>query len=120
MNDLPITEDLDFHYLLELMPSLSDEPEFAWLPELFVLVGYESLIQLCKYAGGESIKIPTLDALSDSVDALKWFYNVYIKKSASANDIPWNLQNIVNKVVIRYAVDGACENTANAEISTNL
>ena len=49
---LPITEELDFAYLLSLLPPLKDEPEFAWLPELFSIVGHESLIRLCKYAGG--------------------------------------------------------------------
>ena len=36
---LPITEELDFAYLLELMPPLHDIPEFSWLPELFAIIG---------------------------------------------------------------------------------
>lgn len=97
-NDLPITEDLDFHYLLGLMPPLHDEPEFAWLPELFSIVGHESLITLCKYAGGEVIKIPTLDQLSKSIEALQWFYDVKIKKSKSISDVPPDVSTLFIKI----------------------
>ena len=69
--DLPITEELDFHYLLELMPPLHNIPEFAWLPELFSIIGYEKLIQLCKYAGGETIAIPTIEELTSSIESLQ-------------------------------------------------
>lgn len=99
---LPVTEELDFHYLLGLLPPLHDVPEFSWLPELFSIVGHESLIKLCKYAGGETIKIPTLDELSESVDALQQFYDVYIKKSKSESEIPKELFEIVSKIKAVY------------------
>lgn len=99
---LPITEELDFHYLLGLMPPLHDVPEFSWLPELFSIVGYESLIKLCKYSGGELIRIPTLDELSKSIDALQWFYDVYIKKSKSESEIPDGLSELLDKIRVVY------------------
>lgn len=103
---LPITEDLDFHYLLGLMPPLHNEPEFAWLPELFSTIGYESLITLCKYAGGETIKIPTLDQLSRSIDALQYFYDVDIKKCKVCSEIPSDLSDLYAKIhEVYYARD---------------
>ena len=48
---LPATEELDFAYLLELMPPLHNIEEFAWLPELFSIIGVEKLVLLCRYAG---------------------------------------------------------------------
>ena len=60
---LSITEESDFAYLLELMLPLHNVPEFAWLPELFSIIGYEKLLLLCKYAGGETIAIPTIDQI---------------------------------------------------------
>lgn len=95
---LPITEELDFHYLLGMMPPLHSEPEFAWLPELFSIVGYESLITLCKYAGGERIQIPTLSQLSDSIDALDWFNKVHIKQTHSVAEVPANLHTLFQKI----------------------
>lgn len=76
---LPITEELDFAYLLELMTPLHDVEGFCWLPELFSIVGHESLINLCRYAGGETVQIPTLDELECSIEALQLFYDINIK-----------------------------------------
>lgn len=86
-NNLPVTEEIDFQYLLGLMRPLHDIDEFAWLPELFVLVGHEKLIDLCRYCGGETITIPTLGQLSDSIDALQEYYNIYVKQLKSIDDI---------------------------------
>lgn len=101
-NKLPLTEELDFHYLLSLMPPLHDIPEFSWLPELFSIVGHESLIKLCKYAGGEIIRIPTIDELNESILALQWFYDIYIKKCKSISDVPEDLVETVSKVFEVY------------------
>ena len=90
MSKLNRTEDLDFHYLLSLMPS--------WLPELFSTIGHESLIKLCKYAGGETIRIPTLYELSDSIDALQSYYDVYIKHAYTPEEIPTKLKDLVKKI----------------------
>lgn len=97
-NSLPATEELDFVYLLELMPPLHDVPEFAWLPELFSIIGHESLITLCKYAGGEIIKIPTLDQLTDSIEALQWFYDIEIKKSKERIELPVKYTLLYNRM----------------------
>ena len=100
--ELDLRESSDFQYLLELMLPLYREPGFAWLPELFSIVGYESLVKLCKYAGGEKIKIPTLDELSDSIEALDWYYKVWISKKCNITEIPPNLHNLVKKIAEVY------------------
>lgn len=99
---LPITEELDFHYLLTLMPPLHDQPEFSWLPELFSIVGHESLIQLCKYAGGETITIPTLDQLSSSLESLQWFYDVNISKKHVESEVPDHLKELYTRICEVY------------------
>lgn len=103
-NKLPITEELDFAYLLELMPPLHNVPEFAWLPELFSIIGHEKLILLCNYAGGETIKIPTLDELTRSIDALQWFYDINIKHIKSISDVPKQLLPLYSTIVEVYNV----------------
>lgn len=75
---LSLTDEINLHYLLELMPPLYDIPEFTILPELFATVGIDSLIDLCKYAGGETVRIPTLSELYDAIIALDIFYNRHI------------------------------------------
>lgn len=96
--DLSLTEELDFQYLLQLLPPLADTPEFAWLPELFSIIGAKNLITLCKYAGGETITIPTLDQLSKNIDALQWYYDVYITHKKELGEIPANICALVMKI----------------------
>ena len=95
---LSITESSDFHSLLELMLPLYDQDEFAWLPELFSIIGHKELILLCKYAGGETIKIPTLDELITAVEALNWYYLVYISHKKYKKSIPPEYLSLVNKI----------------------
>lgn len=95
---LPLTEELDFHYLLELMPVLHGIDRFTWLPELFSIIGVNCLLKLCQYAGGELIRIPTVDELRDSIESLQWFYDVYISEVKEAQGIPYRLLPLVNKI----------------------
>lgn len=95
---LNITESSDFHYLLELMMPLYDIEEFAWLPELFSIIGHEKLLLLAKYAGGESIKIPTIDQINNALEALDWFYRVYITKKKRRKSIPKEYLELVDKI----------------------
>jgi hypothetical protein len=100
--ELSITEELDFQYLLQLLPPLEDTPEFAWLPELFSIIGARKLITLCKYAGGETIKIPTIEQLSKDIDALQWYYDVYISHKKSVDEIPIEFIDLVLKIKSVY------------------
>lgn len=92
---LPITEELDFSYLLTMMRSLFNEPMYEWLPELFCLIDFENLLNLVKYCGGETIKIPTMDQMNCAIQSLQWAYDVYIKQSHSEGDIPEELKHNV-------------------------
>ena len=98
-NDLPLTEELDFAYLLELMPAVHSIPEYALLPELFSIIGHERLILLCKYAGGETIRIPELETLVDSIEALQCFYDINIKHTKQVTDVPDNLLGLYKDIV---------------------
>lgn len=101
-NKLPVTEELDFAYLLTLMPPLYNIPEFAWLPELFSIIGHEKLITLSKYCGGERIRIPTLEQLSDAIDALQWFYDINIKHCKTLAEVPIRLMPLIKSIEYTY------------------
>lgn len=95
---LPITEELDFHYLLNLMSPLKGVPGFQWLPELFSTIGEDSLVLLCQCAGGETIRIPTINELTECINALQCFYDVYIKHRITEYEIPDTLLPLVQKI----------------------
>lgn len=96
-NNLPITEELDFAYLLELMRPLKNDPTYAWLPELFSLIGHEKLLLLCKYAGGQTIKLPTLEDLNFAVESMQWFYECEVK-GVSLDSMPLRFQSEVMRI----------------------
>lgn len=100
--ELPVTEELDFQYLLQLLPPLEDTPEFANLPELFSILGAKNLIKLCKYAGGETIKLPTLEQLLKDIQALQWYYDVYISHKKTVMDIPPELYELISRIKTTY------------------
>lgn len=104
-NKLPIVEEIDFHYLLGLMQPLEHTSEFAWLPELFSIIGVDSLIELCRYAGGETIKIPTIDQLSNCIDALQCFYDADITHKILDSEIPSKYRNLVDIIRGVYNAD---------------
>jgi len=104
--DLLLTEELDFAYLLELMPPLEGVEEFALLPELFSIIGHEKLLLLCNYAGGETIRIPTLQELADSIEALQWFYDVHVVKKKDIQDVPENVVPLYIKICEVYFANG--------------
>jgi len=97
-NELSATEYSDFHCLLELMLPLYQIDEYAWLPELFSIIGHDKLMTLAKYAGGATIRIPTLEELSDAIEALDWYYKVYIKKNKYRKSIPDKYVELVDKI----------------------
>ena len=97
-NKLSITESSDFYLLLELMVPLYNVEEYAWLPELFSIIGHERLMLLAKYAGGETIKIPTISELIKALEALDWYYKVYIKKCNYKKSIPVEYVELVDKI----------------------
>jgi len=101
--ELSISEELDFQYLLQLLPPLEGEPEFSWLPELFSIIGAKNLITLCKYAGGEIIKIPTTEQLAQDIEALQWYYDIYIAHKKSVGEVPADLCALVSKIRSIYS-----------------
>ena len=101
--DLSIGEELDFQYLLQLLPPLEGEPEFSWLPELFSIIGAKNLITLCRYAGGETIKIPTTEQLAKDIEALQWYYDIYIAHRKSVGEVPADLYALVMKIKSVYS-----------------
>ena len=98
MSKLPIDEELDFHYLLTLMQPLSGIPEYSWLPELFAILGHEQLLLLAKYAGGEVIRIPTTEEIANSIQTLRWFYRMYIKKDCTIRSVPSEQRDLLAKI----------------------
>lgn len=107
LSKLPAKEEIDFCYLLALLPMLKGIPEYSCLPELFSIIGHEKMIDLCKFAGGECIMIPTLEELSKSIESLKWYYSIFITDSKSIDEVPDEYRNEVLKI-LKQTVKNKC------------
>lgn len=99
---LSLTDEINLHYLLELMPPLYDVPEFTILPELFSTIGIDSLLDLCRYAGGETIRIPTITELSTAILALDVFYTRDILKQEYGADVSVGVLKLYERIKAVY------------------
>ena len=95
---LSFVDSSNFQYLLELFMPLYQMPEYAWLPELFSIIGHERLIKLCKYCGGETIKVPTLSELLFSIEGLEWYFKSSVSNECTSAEIPPKYADIVSKI----------------------
>ena len=95
---LNLRESSDFACLLELMLPLKDDPQYACLPELFSILGHEKLLLLAKYAGGTTVKIPTVEELQTCVEALQWYYDIHIAKTKKLTHSPFKCRPIIHRL----------------------
>ena len=51
----------------------------------------------------ETIKIPTLKQLLKDIEALQWYYDVYVTKKKYDFEIPDNLKKLVEIIRTTYA-----------------
>lgn len=69
--ELAKLNDVDIYSLIMFaLYKMKDIPEYSTLSELAYLLDKDSLLKLCEYFGGLTIKIPTVDELESIVYSL--------------------------------------------------
>lgn len=68
-----------YSLMLFAMFKLRDVPEYATLSELVYILDKNSLLKLCEYFGGLSIKIPTIDELESILYSLLLYQYVNVE-----------------------------------------
>lgn len=69
--ELSKLKDVDVYSLvLFALYKMRDVPEFSTLSELVYILDKDTLLKLCEYFGGTTIKIPTVDELENMVYSL--------------------------------------------------
>lgn len=77
--ELAKLKDVDVYSLiLFAMFKLRDVPEYASLSELVYILDKDSLLKLCEYFGGLTLKIPTIDELESIIYSLVLYQFVNI------------------------------------------
>lgn len=67
--DLLKTKDV-YSMILFIIFQLKQFPEYSLLSELIYLIDKESLLNLCNYFGGDTIRIPKIEELNVVIDTL--------------------------------------------------
>ena len=77
--ELAKLKDIDVYSLmLFAMFKLRDIPEYASLSEMVYILDKDSLLKLCEYFGGLTIKIPTIEELESIIYSLVLYQFVNI------------------------------------------
>ena len=68
LDDLKMTDT--FSLILFILYKLKDIPEYSTISELAYILDKDSLLSLCEYFGGLTIRIPTVDELESIINSL--------------------------------------------------
>ena len=76
LNNLKMTDT--FSLILFVLYKLRDVEEYSSISELSYVLDKDSLLGLCEYFGGLTIKIPTIDELESIVNSLLMYQYINI------------------------------------------
>lgn len=87
-NNLLAFDNIDIYsIILFIIFKIKKLPEYAALSELVYVLDKDSLLKLCEYFGGTTIKIPTIEELETLLYALTIYQLVDIEKQSYNNVI---------------------------------
>ena len=102
MNDLNFLNPRDAYAVATaLLYALRVQPQYSVISELPYLLDYDSFIKFIKYYGGQTIRVPTLEEMSEvfklmllyqyhEVDTLDW--KTSLKKSGYRDEDSWSVK----------------------------
>lgn len=69
-----------YSLILFILYKIKDIPEYRTLSELAYILNKDSLLTLCEYFGGTTIKVPTVDELESIIYSLLLYQYIEIDK----------------------------------------
>lgn len=80
-NELQKLKQLDiWSLMLFVLYNFQKIPEYAAISELAYILDEKSLLRLCEYFGGQTIKIPTIDQMEETIYAMLLYQYTDIEK----------------------------------------
>lgn len=89
IRDLTTTKDL-YTLSLFLLWKMSDIPEYSTTAQLAYILDKKSLLNICDFLGGQTIKIPTTQELIDM------FYTIEMYQLINIDNVP--IDDVVKKI----------------------
>ena len=82
-NELEKLKQLDiWSLMLFVLYNFQKIPEYSALSELAYILDQKSLLKLCEYFGGQTLRVPTIDELEDTIYAMLLYQYIDIEKIA--------------------------------------
>lgn len=81
---------------LFILYKLSDLPEYSAISELAYILDKKSLLKLCEYFGGLTIKIPTIKELEDILNLLLVYQLINVDKKSFDDAFDMISSNVEN------------------------
>lgn len=82
-NELQKLKQIDlWSLMLFVLYNFQKVPEYSALSELAYILDEKSLLKLCEYFGGQTVKIPTIDQLEETIYGMLLYQYVDIEKLA--------------------------------------
>lgn len=80
-NELEKLKQIDiWSLMLFVLYNFQNIPEYSSLSELAYILDQKNLLKLCEYFGGQTIKIPTIDQLEETIYAMLLYQYIDIEK----------------------------------------
>lgn len=85
-NELQKLKQVDiWSLMLFVLYKFQHIPEYSSLSELCYILDEKSLLKLCEYFGGQTIKIPTIDELEETLYAMLIYQYVDVEKLSESD-----------------------------------
>lgn len=102
--------DIDvWSLILFALYKIKDIPEYSAISELAYVLDQESMLKLCEYFGGLTIKIPTIDELENIIYALVLYQYVNIDKMEYEKAINLIGKDSINLRLVKSTYIKICE-----------
>ena len=80
-NELQKLKQIDiWSLMLFVLYNFQSIPEYSALSELAYILDEKSLLKLCEYFGGQTIRVPTIDQLEETIYGMLLYQYVDIEK----------------------------------------
>lgn len=80
-NELEKLKQMDiWSLMLFVLYNFQNIPEYAAVSELAYILDQKNMLKLCEYFGGQTIKIPTIDQLEETIYAMLLYQYIDVEK----------------------------------------
>lgn len=118
-NELEKLKQVDiWSLMLFVLYNFQKIPEYSALSELAYILDQKNLLKLCEYFGGQTVKIPTIDQLEETVYGMLLYQYIDVEKIPEKDAIELLLRDKSKEKAIKNCYKSLKYVLSNYEISS--